>query len=223
MPLPLVHFAIAHELAQVDPQALTPAFLLGSIAPDAIHMRPGTTRADKNRTHLLKSSHAETADADYLEAVRHFLLPAWQQPATPAHFRKGYVAHLLADRLWLQTVYAHFRTVLPPELSGEAGVRRYYQEVDQIDLALYRQMSWRAEVWQRLAQAEPQPIADLLTADEVGGWQARTFAWFEQHQANPVVECQYIPSSLVLGFVADSAKWIIEQFSRWQPQGACNL
>jgi hypothetical protein len=53
MPLPMVHLAIAvraHELMGSEP---TPAFLLGSIAPDAIHMRPNATRDDKRKTHLL--------------------------------------------------------------------------------------------------------------------------------------------------------------------------
>lgn len=52
MPLPMVHLAIAvqaHKLISSEP---TPAFLLGSIAPDAIHMRPNTTRNDKQKTHL---------------------------------------------------------------------------------------------------------------------------------------------------------------------------
>ena len=52
MPLPMIHLAVAvgvHTLAGREPSA---AFLLGSIAPDAIHMRDGADRSDKERTHL---------------------------------------------------------------------------------------------------------------------------------------------------------------------------
>jgi hypothetical protein len=226
MPLPLVHFAIAHQLAQSDPLALTPEFLLGSIAPDAIHLRAGSTRVDKNRTHLLRASHAETADEEYLAVLRHFWLAGVQQPPPQANLLKGYVAHLLADRRWFQSVFAHFRRVIPAEATGEAGARLYYQEADQVDLALYRQMPWRAEVWQRLAAAQPLPVADLLTAAEVDGWRTRTFAWFEQHQADPVIECRFIPYPLVLDFVADSAEWIAKQFSGWsaaQTEKGCGV
>ena len=40
MPLPMVHLAISVRMRAQDGRALTPDFLLGSIAPDAIHMRP---------------------------------------------------------------------------------------------------------------------------------------------------------------------------------------
>lgn len=49
MPWPMVHFSIAEQLWNQNP---SPEFLLGSIAPDAIHMREGSTRQDKGRTHL---------------------------------------------------------------------------------------------------------------------------------------------------------------------------
>jgi hypothetical protein len=52
MPWPMVHFAIAEKLFDHEP---LPEFLLGSIAPDAIHMRENTTRQDKNKTHLCRA------------------------------------------------------------------------------------------------------------------------------------------------------------------------
>ena len=42
MPLPMVHCAIAMGLAAREQRLPSGAFLLGSIAPDAIHTRPNT-------------------------------------------------------------------------------------------------------------------------------------------------------------------------------------
>ncbi|MCP1135166.1 hypothetical protein NKT34_17850 [Paenibacillus polysaccharolyticus] len=53
MPLPMVHLSVAHQLANTLPEPLDlGAFYLGNIAPDAIHIREGTTREDKQYTHF---------------------------------------------------------------------------------------------------------------------------------------------------------------------------
>lgn len=212
MPFPLVHLAIAVELAQCYPPAGEAAFLLGSLAPDAIHMRPNTTRRDKNRTHLLTINHSETPDAVYARALEEFFLPRWPQ-SDP--FLQGYAAHLLTDRRWVQTVYPQFRATHPPHLSNTEAVRLYYQEVEQVDLRLYRQMPWRAAIWQRLATAVPQPVADLLTAEEVAGWQQRTFTWFAERADLALVETRYITYERVSEFIHATATAIAEQFAVW--------
>lgn len=48
MPWPMVHFAIASELLS-NP---TPEFIVGSLAPDSIHVRTNE-RAEKAKTHLM--------------------------------------------------------------------------------------------------------------------------------------------------------------------------
>lgn len=212
MPLPLVHLAIAVDLAEKYPLAGEAAFLLGSLAPDAIHMRPDTTRADKNHTHLLTTNHTETPDDGYAAALAQFFIPTWQQ-ANP--FLQGYAAHLLADRRWVQTIFPQFRADLPPDLKREEVVKYYYQEVDQLDLLLFRQMPWRAEIWDRLAAAVPQPVADLLTVEEVAGWQHRTFAWFAEREHAPGIEPRYITYERVSEFIHATATAIAEQFAVW--------
>ena len=53
MPLPMVHLSVAHLLIRDHGYPASPAFYLGSIAPDAIHARPGTESRDKRRVHLV--------------------------------------------------------------------------------------------------------------------------------------------------------------------------
>ncbi|SEO47758.1 hypothetical protein SAMN04487895_10822 [Paenibacillus sophorae] len=52
MPWPMVNFAISTNLSFGDP---SPNFLLGSIAPDAIHMRGYISREEKGVTHLVRN------------------------------------------------------------------------------------------------------------------------------------------------------------------------
>lgn len=105
----MVHLAIAVHMHVPTGSIPTPAFLLGSIAPDAIHMRSNTGRADKQRVHLLA-----TPDSAGHERVRALVARYWAEESGRADFAKGYAAHLLADRLWVQTVLTSFRASIPP-------------------------------------------------------------------------------------------------------------
>jgi hypothetical protein len=67
MPLPMVHLKIAVQSHSLAERSLTPEFLLGSLAPDAIHMRANTNRDDKNRVHLYVSDGTES---EVVESVR---------------------------------------------------------------------------------------------------------------------------------------------------------
>ena len=50
MPLPMVHLSTAVKISTI--QGLkSPEFYLGSISPDAVHMRTGFVRDDKTRSH----------------------------------------------------------------------------------------------------------------------------------------------------------------------------
>ena len=57
MPLPMIHLAVAREYAKASANFAglinCPEYYLGSISPDAVHMRPGTGKSDKGITHLL--------------------------------------------------------------------------------------------------------------------------------------------------------------------------
>lgn len=55
MPLPMAHLAVAVRIQNLVDRNSFPNFLLGSIAPDAIHMRPGSGPDDKQRGHLSES------------------------------------------------------------------------------------------------------------------------------------------------------------------------
>ena len=68
----------------------------------------------------------------------------------PADFAGGYLAHLLTDRLWWQTVITPFRKKFPSNFPEPEFRSLYYRDTDRIDLDLYRQMPWRPQAWSSL-------------------------------------------------------------------------
>jgi hypothetical protein len=213
MPLPMVHLTIAvrtHELIGSEP---TPAFLLGSIAPDAIHMRPNTTRGDKQRTHLVSSA----SDPEDQQICR--LLDRYRTRGNEAiDFAEGYVAHVLVDRAWTESVPELLRGRLPAAMPHAERRSLYYQEADQIDFDLYHQMPWRPTVWALLAQARPIDFEPLLAADEIARWRDRTLNWFESLKQEPMIEPVYVTAAVVQAFVLETASMLAKHLSRWKQQ-----
>ena len=100
MPLPMVHLSIAHCMVQEYGYPASPAFYLGNIAPDAIHMRPGTDGKDKQTVHLV--------DQDGLRwgPLRALL-------AQGGSLATGYVVHVLTDQAWRAEIILPFRRHRP--------------------------------------------------------------------------------------------------------------
>lgn len=196
MPLPMVHLAVAVRLHEPRGAEPSPAFLLGSIAPDAIHMRPGAGREEKRRTHLLDRP---TDDRDPIRDLRADYRGA---DAATRDFADGYAAHLLTDRLWSALLERDYKPRLSPDLDLAERRALYYRETDQLDFNLYHRSPWRPRVWALLGQARPPEFAPLLAAEEIARWRDRTLAWFETPEKEPRITPVHLTDAAVGAFIA---------------------
>lgn len=209
MPLPMVHLAVAVRLH--EGQVPTSAFLLGSIAPDAIHMREGASREDKRLTHLP----AEPGESE--DAPTQALLARYEgADHDEADFAAGYVAHVLTDRIWRDTLYATFRSRVASDLDPAEWRRLYYRETDQLDFNLYRRSPWRPQVWTQLALAQPRNFAEFLTGAEIDRWRDRTLRWFDNPEKEPGIAPTYCLDADLQRFIARATDAITERFATWR-------
>jgi hypothetical protein len=207
MPLPMVHLAIAVRLAGSGFSGRMPEFLLGSLAPDAIHARPGEEPADKDASHL--RSGESLPDPVRIQT----LLKDCRSKAEPLpSFAAGYAAHLIADRLWVTTIYADFKRNLS-HLDPEALRNLYYLETDQVDFDLYRRVEWRPTAWDLLARASSPDFSPLLSADEIDRWREHTLHWFDELKQEPGIVPQYITDDLVHDFIERAVEAVSDFFS----------
>jgi hypothetical protein len=210
VPLPMVHLAVAVQLHEKEGKFPSPDFLLGSIAPDAIHMRPGTGKDDKLLVHLW-----EQADPGRERARR--LLGRYASDKSEAReFAQGYMCHLLTDDLWYRTVIEPFFQSVPQVLSEPQRRSLYYLETDQIDFDIYHQAPWRQEVWSRLAAAQSRDFAKLLTAGEISQWRDRTLIWFEKLKQEPMIEPVHITIPNVNNFIDKAIGEMAKFFKGWE-------
>lgn len=172
MPLPMVHLLLAEKIGEDLGKEPDAAFLLGSIAPDAIHMRPGTNRHDKHVTHFFRGK-----QWDKSEVAWHWALVAQKLKegtfATPQErsFAEGYCIHTLLDMVWIEQVFNVLAMTLRAGSIGFEDIRtKYYAETNACDAGIYQKCSWKQAVRQQLVSVMPLGFEQLLTAPEVGLW-----------------------------------------------------
>ena len=169
MAFPFTHLCVAYKVSQ-DPQ-----FLLGALAPDAVHYRKEFIGASmsgvnsiggaKKITHLCPVSDEKwgsvTDNDGWIKNVKSFL-----QASPKDIFYTGYAAHVLTDIQNNQTLWANFRTAHPHE-AAKGYKSLYYSDLKNIDYRLFHELPDSAEIMRILANANPQEMPGLVYKNEV--------------------------------------------------------
>lgn len=158
MPLPTLHLWVAERAAQLAGLPISGRYLLGNLAPDAIHMRSDTGRSDKDRTHLREPNWNSAWDNSRI------LL----RQAKGDAYLIGCALHVLVDYLWILGPWKNFRNGLTPE-ENQQWRKLYYQDCDAIDRWLYQQGNSQA-LWNAVLKAPTADYLDLVSAGEVDEW-----------------------------------------------------
>lgn len=180
MPWPMVHFEIARRLYG-DP---SPEFLLGSLAPDSIHVRTND-RVEKNKSHFMRP------DGDFAtnDDLKEFLNIQTKFDSLYLDFILGYVAHIYADRAWTFTVYREFE-----KQSTDKNV--YNIDVSKIEFMLSRSTEWFEELIQKLNKA---------TCYDVGGLTRQEILTYKDEKidylSDPLNEPMNVPGIISLDMV----------------------
>jgi hypothetical protein len=215
MPLPMVHLSVAHRLVERYGYPPSSAFYLGSVAPDAIHKRPGTDRADKLAVHLVGEG---GLDGGRLCALLSRRGQGTDGAAPIADMAAGYAGHVLTDVYWREDLILPFRAqheerLLRQQMSVDELRALYYNECDKVDLELYDRQPWRPEVWALLRAAQACDVDGLLSGDEIEGWRDRVLSWFEANRHKAGYTLQYLTLERVLAFVEDAAARVHERLA----------
>jgi hypothetical protein len=225
MPLPMVHLGIAKNIHESG-FSLTevPQYYLGSIAPDAIHMRSNSEKTAKSKTHLIPADKTRI-DLDEREYLR-FLLDFIEQNqfAAGSDFLWGYCMHVYSDLLWTKTVYTDFMEKYEKDASPIQDKRMaYYNDTDIIDQILFNEIGWRDDVWQQLQIAEGIDLPGLLTAAEMNAWKERTLHWFDSGKSRHKNPVRYMTKTDILIFIDDCSRRILADISSLDPEHTAAL
>jgi hypothetical protein len=208
MPLPIVHLGVARNLAGRLKINDLSSFYLGSIAPDAVHMRDGYTRAIKHKSHLYCAD-TDVRRRDAAEFIRR------GSGGDDRDFRCGYGIHLLTDSFWNKTVVSMFDSRYGEDKSPAQDAKSaYYNDMDQLDFELYKKYPHRAEIWGRLLTGKAAGVDGLVSAEEVDGWKQRTLHWYDSGESRHTNPVRYIQYDDVLGYITNGADMIYDYLCR---------
>ncbi|SFB22268.1 hypothetical protein SAMN05216312_104547 [Cohnella sp. OV330] len=205
MPWPMVHFAISDLMFDGNP---SPDLLLGSIAPDAVHVRGQISREEKGETHFVQNGMLP----EKVWIVRQFNAyssqrpePAWQD------FVLGYFTHIYTDVRWTDTLYAEFERECTEAAGG--GVLRsiFTREVSQVEFELQRSMDAR-NLLQRLSTAKGFALEYLVTREEVVAYSRQKSEWLNDPGQEPRIQPIYFTAQKVNQFIKETAEELKEIF-----------
>lgn len=209
MPLPMVHLGVADRYFAGS--SVPDPFVLGSVAPDAIHMRKGTGREDKLRTHFGgKETTPDRLERDYAEWIGRSSSEEWKV------YVQGYFAHILTDYLWGLRVYADFKSKAMQEGISESEIKTvYYIDTDGLDFALYETSVWKKDLWESLVRVPACAMEPLLSEQEIDQWRMRTIRWFEDESNKPANPPRFITREIVEMFIEQAGGEIRTILREW--------
>jgi hypothetical protein len=163
MPLPMVHLGVARKIASTNLKLVNhPSYYLGSIAPDAIHSRVGSSKIDKTKTHIRND------DSTWYDDVIRFTLNHRNSEGEIEPFFIGYTIHILTDMLWEGSIHTSIRIMMEQDNIEKCNQSLvYYNETDQLDFELFKYCLWKNEVWCLLDKANALNVDELLTCEEI--------------------------------------------------------
>jgi len=228
MAFPLTHLCVAYRILEKSDLLIgglnlpsieqRRAFILGSIAPDAVHYRKGLVDAEmscigatKKVVHLCPESNekwGQVTDNDgWVECVRDFL----QETGNDA-FATGYVVHVLTDIFNNKGIWHEFRTKYPAE-AAKGYKSDYYRDMRNIDFLIYNEFFRDSDIKLLLQDAVPQDFMGLITAEELQDLKDNLLhvAYKDVPENVDTSGCSYVTYPQMLEFIDAAAEFCMEQ------------
>ena len=201
MALLMVHLLVAQRWAQAREKYLNcPEFYLGVIAPDAVYVRDGSDKSNKNYIHL----------NNWNEPHPDEVIEYWKDHHSP--FDIGYGIHVLTDAQWAP----HFRKCFPDILYPDGTVKTdiYYNDTFATDYQLYHECEGE-RLFALADAAQSHEGHPMLEKHHFEQWCRMMVDQYKAHQMpkDPVV---FIDRTFVERFIEDSQSILNETFRRYE-------
>ncbi|NUU79826.1 hypothetical protein [Paenibacillus xylanilyticus] len=204
MPWPMVHFAIASEFIS-NP---SPEFLLGSLAPDSIHVR-SNVRSEKAKTHLMIEEGRFATDEELRAFVESNRLQAEHDPAF-LQYLCGYIAHVYTDRVWTFNIY-------PAYEEHTDGRSIYTHDVTKLEFMILRNHSGAYDLLNKLGTGKAYDLGGLLEL-EVYQYREEKVDFLNNPAHEPLGDLRILSMEVLEGFIHATAKELKQLLAGWIDQ-----
>lgn len=201
MPWPMVHFAIASEFIS-NP---SPELLLGSLAPDSIHVRTNV-RSEKGKTHLMPEAGRFATDEELRSFFETNKKLAYSDPAF-MQYLCGYIAHIYTDRVWTFDIYPAYEV-------HPNGRNVYTADVTKLEFMILR--NWdRAHDW--LRELKAGRVFDLggLVEQEVYQYRGEKLEFLTNLENEPLGDLNILSIEALEEFIHTTALALKQLYTEW--------
>jgi len=215
----MIHLEVAYRLLkQINAVENEAQFILGSVAPDSVHMNPEYEVSDKVKSHLFEGCGpwGDTKDYDrWIENILNFwneykILP---KGSDKRDFALGITVHCLTDYcndldIWrkLQKPYLDSGVMTMEEFRED-----FYPEAKGIDQWLYANSNNTEEVMRLLEKGIPMEVSDLLKPEDEAKMIANlTRVQYANAKATAVSGYKYITVPFIQDFLNNTVDFILK-------------
>ncbi|WP_288991651.1 hypothetical protein [uncultured Paenibacillus sp.] len=197
----MVHFAIASELIS-EP---FPELLLGSLAPDSIHVRTNL-RTEKAKTHLMPEAGRFATDEELKGFFESNKKLAYSDPKF-LQYLCGYIAHIYTDRAWTFDIYPAYEV-------HPNGRSVYTQDVTKLEFMILRNWN-RANDW--LNELNVGRAFDLggLLESEVYQYREEKLEFLVNPDNEPLGDLNMLSMEAMEEFIHKTALALKELYTSW--------
>ncbi|MCM1038595.1 MAG: hypothetical protein NC434_04665 [Ruminococcus sp.] len=171
MPYPMIHLEVAYRLTkEFDWIEKMGDFLLGSVAPDAVHFHENYDVREKERSHIWDCGPIWGVTVES-EKWKENVCSFWGQHKNDSErdFIAGYCVHLLTDWLNDLRMWAPFREKIMQgaDYAEIYGQSQYRDEGYGFDKWLYQTDEHTKEIWELLEKGQVQGLPGCIAADDL--------------------------------------------------------
>lgn len=170
MSFPMTHMQVAYKLrCPLVWIERTGDFILGSIAPDAVHFREQYDASMKEASHLWNCGPRWGITTDSKRWKENIVL-FWERHKGDANrdFIAGYCVHILTDWLNDLRIWTPFREAKKADLSNlEEFYKQYAKEAFRSDQWLHQISGDREAIWKALSNGRGSTIQGCVTAKDI--------------------------------------------------------
>lgn len=169
-------------------------FLLGSVAPDSVHMRPEYRVEDKIHSHLFEGCGIWGDTDDYERWIRNIQLFKKQYieeetDNNKKSFMMGIYVHCMTDYCNDIMLWRKIQKKYIPPLKLEQFREIYYPEARGIDQWLYQHSENTVKICNLLAEGRAYKVGDLLNIEDIE--LQRKHLLYKQYETEAVDISQY--------------------------------
>ena len=197
MAQPMMHLLIADKIyTKISIQSYGD-FLLGSIAPDAVHVKENYTREIKDISHYRFDSKSHISYFDTFINEYH--------TSENKDFVVGYLVHLLSDMIWYHSIRVPFKEEFLKAPSQNMSLNEaYYADCEQIEQLMFCEKNASCII-EAINRSRAYSLEGLIDAEDVKAWKEKLIFDYN-NKKNILPNTKYISEQCIRDYIADCAR-----------------